>query len=449
VIEAIDNLLQSRSENTLTRRTLLSLPVALPFLNLATRTAKGEELYFPPSDAAGGWRILETASEIRNRTGIDKARLDEAFQYTQTSSQHGGLLVVRHGYLVYEKYFGRGNREANPNMYSVGKMFTSAACGIMLSEHSSRFPDGLAQKVFTEEYLPEAFPLSDPRMAGIQLGNLLTMTSGIQAATYAPPGRETVATAGHQTAIVKGENVELPNWVSPDPVHDQLQDQDGSALQGKMWTTPGDGYLYSRDPHIASIVLRRVVGMELQEYLNQKLAQPMGWGRWGYATHRPGGNLPHTPGEGGIALHSTDALRFGYLLARNGRWEKQQLIPQDYLALLSRPSPFNPHSPFSLQFEVNTDGHVAGAPRDAFFKSGAGGFGLYVIPSLDMVIYKMSSLNEETYDPAGTGLPLTYTPDTSRDTWKPHPFNQFVDGPISGDVGVRRTLEMVVAAVVA
>ena len=106
----------------------------------------------------------------------------------------------------------------------------------------------------------------------------------------------------------------------------------------------------------------------------------------------------------------------------------------------------NPHSPFSLQFEVNTDGHVAGAPRDAFFKSGAGGFGLYVIPSLDMVIYKMSSLNEETYDPAGTGLPLTYAPDTSRDTWKPHPFNQFVDGPISGDVGVRRTLEMVVAA---
>ena len=339
MIEVIDNLLQSKSENTLTRRTLLSLPVALPFLNLAMHTATSEELYFPPSDAAGGWRSLETSSEVRSRTGIDKVRLDEAFQYTQTTSQHGGLLVVRHGYLVYEKYFGRGNREANPNMYSVGKMFTSVACGIMLSEHSGRFPDGLAQKVFTQQYLPEAFPLSDPRMAAIQLGNLLTMTSGIQAAIYARPGMETVATAGHQTAIVKGENVDLPNWVSPDPVHDQLQDQDGSALHGRMWTAPGDGYLYSRDPHIASIVLRRVVGMELQEYLNQKLAQPMGWGRWGYATHRPGGNLPHTPGEGGIALHSTDALRFGYLLARNGRWEKQQLIPQDYLALLSRPSP--------------------------------------------------------------------------------------------------------------
>jgi hypothetical protein len=43
---------------------------------------------------------------------------------------------------------------------------------------------------------------------------------------------------------------------------------------------------------------------------------------------------------------------------------------------------------------------------------------------------------------------LTYTPATSRDNWKPHPFNQFVDGPVEGDSGVRRALEMAVAAVV-
>jgi hypothetical protein len=90
----------------LTRRTLLSLPIAVPFLNLATHTATSEDRYFPPSDAQGGWRTLENPSEIRALTGIDKARLDAALQYTQTSSQHGGLLVIRHGYLVYEKYFG-------------------------------------------------------------------------------------------------------------------------------------------------------------------------------------------------------------------------------------------------------------------------------------------------------------------------------------------------------
>jgi CubicO group peptidase (beta-lactamase class C family) len=428
---------------SLTRRTLLSLPVAIPLLNLAARTAVGDDLYFPPPDAQGGWRTLSQPSEIRTLTGIEINRLDEAFQYTQTTSQHGGLLVLRHGYLVYEKYFGRANRQANPNMYSIAKMFTSASCGIMLSEHSSRFPDGLSQKVFTQEYLPQAFPLSYPEMADIRLGHLLTMTSGLQNSRVAPPAA--LANPGHLTGIIHGENVNIPYWTSPDPV----LDQDGSALHGKMWALPGGGYLYDLDPHIASIVLRGVVGMELQEYIKQKLAAPMGWGTWGYALHHNGETLPHTPGAAGIALHSTDALRFGYLLLKQGKWKNQQLVPREYVQLLSRPSPFNAHSPFSLQHEVNADGHVAGAPRDAFFKSGAGGFGLYMIPSLDMVIYKMSSLNAETYDPAATGLPLTYTPDTSRDDWKPHPFNQFVDGPTDGDTGVRRTLEMVVAATVA
>ena len=431
----------------LTRRTLISLPVAVPFLNLAARAAISESPYFPPPDTQGGWRTLDQASKVRVVAGMEKARLDDAFEYVQTSSRHGGLLVLRHGHVVYERYFGRANREANPNMYSMGKMFTSVSCGIMLSEHKDRFPDGLAQKVFTKEYLPEAFPLSDPRMADIQLGNLLTMTSGLEGARYIPAGSQPPAVVGHVTAIVRGENVTFPAWYSSDPVYNPIQNQDGSALHVRMWTSPGEGYLYSRDPHIASIVLRHIVEMELQEFINQRLAKPMGFGSWGYATHLAKGNLPHTPGEAGIALHSTDALRFGYLLLNRGMWENQQLIPREYVDLLSQPSPFNPHSPFSLMFEVNADGHVARAPRDAFFKSGAGGCALFVIPSLDMVIYKMVGAD----DSMEIGLPPanTATLDTSRDNWTPHPFNQFFDGPVEGDSGVRRTLELVVASVTA
>jgi hypothetical protein len=66
----------------------------------------------------------------------------------------------------------------------------------------------------------------------------------------------------------------------------------------------------------------------------------------------------------------------------------------EHVCLVNRPSPFDPHSPFSLQFEVNANGHIAGAPRDTFFKPDASEIGLYVIPSLDMVVYEMSSLEE-------------------------------------------------------
>ncbi len=396
--------------------------------------------YYPPPDSQGGWRTLQDPAQIRKLTGIDVARLDDAFQYTETTSAHGGLLVVRHGYLVYEKYFGKGSREANPDMASITKAFTSIAVGIMLKEKHDQIPDGLETKIFTEKYLPEAFPLNDPRKADIKLGNILTMTSCMQDGA-----------AG--TGIVHGEVVKPPQG----PPVDRTLDQDQSALRTALWCNPGEGYMYSsQSPHVASIVLRHIVGMEMQNYIDEKLAKPMGFGRWGYAMHvegistyTPDKTLPHTPGGVGIAVHSTDALRFGYLLLHKGRWGKQQLVPSDYIDLASHPSPYNPHSPFSLQFEVNADGHVFGAPRDAFFKSGAGGYAIYVIPSLDMVVYKMASFGSQNdgYQPEDTGLPLTYTPDHSRDTWTFPVFDQFRDGRIDGDAGTRRTLEMVIAAV--
>jgi len=404
------------------KRTLLLVLLALP----PAGAARAED-YFPPPDSQGGWRTAADAARARKMAGIDVRRLDQAFQYAATTSQHGGLLVARHGWLVYEKYYGKGHREANPAMASVGKAYTSIACGILLEEQHGRIPEGLDQKVFTPEYLPEAFPLSDPAKAGIKLGHLLTMTSGMQ---------------GSQ-GIVRGEVVPL-KLVPADP----SLDQDQRALRAPMWCEPGGGYAYSSEStHVASIVLRHIAGMELEQYLKVKLAQPMQWGRWTYARRRGGVTLPHTPGGADIAVHSTDALRFAYLLLHQGKWGGRQLVPAPYIDLCSRPSPYNPHTPFSLQFEVNQDGHVAGAPRDAYWKSGAGGFGLYVIPSLDLVIYKMAG-NDEQYDPDRTGLPLAYQYDDSRDGWKPRPHTQFWDGPIGVDDGVRRVLEMVVAAAV-
>ena len=116
-----------------------------------------------------------------------------------------------------------------------------------------------------------------------------------------------------------------------------------------------------------SIVLRRLAGMEMEEYIRRKLAARIQFGGWGYAMQQANGKrLEHTPGGGGIALRATDALRFAYMLLRNGYWGDKQVAPADYLALCRRPSPFNPHSPFSLQFEVNEDRHVAGARRSVF-----------------------------------------------------------------------------------
>ena len=382
--------------------------------------------YFPPPDSKTGWRSLTTADEakFKQAAGMDREKLDEAFRYAQETTQHGGLVVVRHGWLVFEKYFGRGNRDANPDSASCGKAFTSISCGIMLKEKRDKIPNGLEEKVFTEKYLPEAFPLDDPAKADIKLGQLLTMTGGLTGEGANPMG------------WVMGEKMKL------EPVKVDLRSptMDLEALHNPLWTKPGGGYSYaSSSPHIVSILVRHLTGMELKDYIDEKLGKPMQWGRWDYCMYRNGSRLVHTPGAGSIALRSTDALRFAYMLLHNGRWGNRQLVPAEYVEMCGKPSPYDPHYPFSLQFEVNRDGHVAGAPRDAYWKSGAGGFGVYVVPSLDLAIYKMGG-NDVAYDPAITGLPLLYKYDGSRDGWKPN--------PVGTDDGVRKVLAMVSAAVI-
>ena len=400
------------------------------FLVSATCALTQASVYFPPPDNEGGWRTLNDAKQIQEKAGMDLARLEQAYEFTQRCTQNGGLLVVRHGHLVLEKYFGRAHRNANPDMASTGKAFTSVACGIMLHEFHDRIPDGLDTKVFTEKYLPEAFPLDDPRKAEITLGQLLCMTAGYHGEGTSP-------------GMVNGKIIPL----TPVPGQD-IRNLDLSSLRVPLWTNAGAGYSYSSPaPHIASIVLRHVTGMELQDYINERLAKPMGWGAWGYCLHRGDFTMPHANGAGSIALHATDAIRFGYCLLHQGKWNGKQLVPADYVALCGKPSPYNPHCPFSLQFENNSDGHVTGAPRDAFYKSGAGGFGLLIVPSLDLVIYKLGGNNGQ-YDPALTGLPQTFAPDGSRDNWQPIPRTPFHEGSLGGDDGLRRMLEMVSAAVV-
>src|SRR6185295_18096517 len=141
---------------------------------------------------------------------------------------------------------------ANPDMASTGKAYTSIACGIMLSEFKEKIPDGLDTKVFTEKFLPEALPLDDPRRANITLGQLLCMTAG-----YNGEG-------GNPGAVVMGKMVQLK------PVPGQnIRDLDGSSLHAKMWNDAGAGWSYaSPSPHVASIVLGHVTGMDLKDYID-------------------------------------------------------------------------------------------------------------------------------------------------------------------------------------
>src|SRR6185312_9634641 len=94
--------------------------------------------------------------------GLDLHQLDLAFDFTQRCSQNGGLLVVRHGYLAFERYYGRANRNANPDMASTGKAYTSIACGIMLSEFRRRSRTGSTRRSSRRSTCPRRFRWTIP-----------------------------------------------------------------------------------------------------------------------------------------------------------------------------------------------------------------------------------------------------------------------------------------------
>ena len=390
---------------------------------------------FPSPDSQGGWRSVREPGDVRRVAGMERAKLDETFELIEGSSKNGGLLVVRHGWLVYERYFGLGHREATPNLASCGKSVTSIAVGILLARRPEQFPDGLDQKVFTPAYLPSgAFPLTDPRKADIRLGQLVAMTACIR-------GNNPVYVRGKPLAI---DPAGPDGWqAGVDAVALGQKDAfDGTTrtTAATLWCDPGEGYSYATSSiHLAGMVLQHVAGRDLQDYVDEHLARPLGWGRWGFGYRGPG-RLERMSGGGGIALRATDVLRFGYLMLHAGRWRDRQIVPAEYVRHASRRSPYNPHYPYSLQFNVNTGGEIPELPRDAFWKLGSGGHALYVVPSLDLVVWKLGGRDDQ-YSPANTGMePHRDAPRTAkeRDGWK-----QTIDA----ETAALRALQLVIAAV--
>lgn len=354
--------------------------------------------YFPPPDSLGGWRTITDVKEIKEIAGIDKTKLDKAFDFIRTTTKNGGLLVVRHGYLVYENYFGKGQREATPNPGSCGKSFTSIAVGILMRERADLFPEGLDQKIFKPEYMPYmAFPLPDARMADIKLGQLLSFSAGIRGnnpvhingvpSEIDPAGPDGWFAMVDEYALGREEGLELKNPFSTKT----------------LWCEPGGGYSYaSASIHNASVMLRHITGMELEDYIDTHLAGPLGWGRWGYG-YKNASRIKHTPGAGGIALRSTDMLRFCYMLLHEGRWGSKQIVPKEFIQHASKESPYNPHYPYSLQFNVNSSGDIKTLPRDAYWKTGSGGHCLYIVPSLDLIVWKLGGRDGQ-YSVNDTGI---------------------------------------------
>jgi CubicO group peptidase (beta-lactamase class C family) len=337
---------------------------------------------------------------------LDAAGLERAWAFVAGLHANSSLLVVRHGWLCFERYQGLVTAESDRDLHSCGKAFTSTAAGIVMDERPNLFPERLEQRVYRTPYLPpEHAPLHDPRKTEIRLGQLLSHTTGLRGNNGA-----TFDASGPVTLDPPGPDGGFPDAAAFGHVTWPHRDVDTSAAA--LWCAPGGGYSYaSAGPLIVGAMIRHLTGLEVAEFMAQRVFGPIGWEEWRWADNPPepasdvgtapaagrhggAGEAPevvrHTKAQGGIAPRPRDAARFGYLHLHDGAWDGRQLVPAWYAAALRRPSPFNPYYPhYGLQVRINAGGAAAGARPDAYGPAGFADNYIYVVPSLDLVIVRI------------------------------------------------------------
>lgn len=193
--------------------------------------------YWPTAN----WR--ESAPEEQ---GMDQKVLSGLDAYiTETRPYLNTLLIIRHGHIVFERYYKDYNQSSYQLLHSATKSIVSALIGIALKEG---YLKSLDQK--WKELLPEYFTAeTDVRKKDITIRHLLKMTSGLNPDFLAYPGHS-------------GDTSE--DWVR-------------YAIEKPVPVGPDQLFMYSSlGSHLLSVMLSRATGMSTVNFARRYLFAPLG-----------------------------------------------------------------------------------------------------------------------------------------------------------------------------
>lgn len=241
--------------------------------------------YWPTS----GWK-----TSTPEQQGMDPAKLLVADEFIQNRLPDVfSLLVVKNGYLVFEKYYSWGSPEKYAVVHSVTKSVTSALIGIALDKGYLKSVD---QKLieFFPEYKTDGL---DPNKKEISLNHLLTMSAGFRWNDRGPVMRIWYTS---------------PNWAK-------------FTIQLPLEKNPGDAFKYnSSASHLLSVILSKSVKMSTLDFAKQNLFEPLGI-ESAYWHQDPQG---FNNGGFGLGLSARDLAKIGFLYLNNGYWKGQSIVSE-------------------------------------------------------------------------------------------------------------------------
>jgi CubicO group peptidase (beta-lactamase class C family) len=298
-----------------------------------------------------GWR-----GSTPEQQGMDTTLLNQVLEAIE--NQHlniDGIVVVRNGYIVLEKYYPPYKQDTMHEMYSVTKSVVSALVGIAIKE-------GYIHSVYDRvmDYFPERqFENQDPQKQSITLEHLLTMTSGLE--------------------WDFDEMVSSRDWVQ-------------YTLDQPVYFEPGKEFFYSSgNAHVLSAIIQDASGLDTRDFAQQFLLDPLGIEQYRWQVDVNG--IPK--GGWGMSMTPRDMAKFGYLYLNQGMWDGQQIIPADWIKASTErqiqvPDPLEP-------WEIDM-GYLWWLHEDGLYAAhGMKGQFIYVIPQSDLVVVITSNIPDDKY----------------------------------------------------
>lgn len=268
--------------------------------------------YFWPTQE---WRSADPESVGMRAEYLSKLDQEIKARYRSINA----FLIVKAGYLVYERYYNGIGQDDKHIVASVTKSFISALIGIAI-EHG--YIERVDQNVL--EFFPEYVPGPDDYLKRqITIKHLLTMTAGFQWRS-GPRANELMIDRLRRNKDWVGFILSLP-----------VRERSFGKFQYS-----------SAVSHLLSAIITRSTGSCAENFAAEHLFGPIGIDP--PAAHLPHsfsqsdvfrnttGGWPRDPqgnsiGGWGLVLRPRDMARFGYLYLSDGKWGSKQVIPAEWI----------------------------------------------------------------------------------------------------------------------
>jgi CubicO group peptidase (beta-lactamase class C family) len=284
--------------------------------------------------------------------GMDQKKLEMAYTQARRLGFVDGLLVIRNGHLIAEKYYNGYDKDTPHQLWSDTKSFLSALVGIAVH-------DGLIESVDKKilDYFPDyVYDGMDPRFFDITIKHLLTMRMGID----------------------KEENNLIPVL--------QTNDWIGEIFKLPLLFDPGQQFSYnSLETHLLSAILTRVSGMSALEYAKSYLTTPMGIEINAWTADPSGYNI----GGFDIFMKPRDMAALGFMYLHDGIINNTQVVPEEWVEASLTRTWVNDGAGWGVLTDYNYGylwwlGKISG--YKLFMALGMGGQYIITFPELNLIV---------------------------------------------------------------